>query len=127
MDISDYRFTQTHEWVHLREGLAFVGISDHAQEEITDVVYVDLPAVGGTVRAGDELLMVDSVKASFSIYAPVGGVIEEVNLALADDPGMINSSPYGDGWLVAIRADNPSEIEKLMTEEEYQAFLATGA
>lgn len=127
MDISEYRFTETHEWVALKDGLAVVGISDHAQEEITDVVYVDLPAEGGTVKAGDELLMVDSVKASFSIYAPLGGVIEKVNQALSDDPGLVNSSPYQDGWMVAIRANNPAEMEELMTEEEYEAFLATGA
>lgn len=123
MNLTDYGFSQTHEWVVVKNGLAYVGISDHAQQEITDVVSVDLPAAGTKVRAGDELLLVDSVKSSFSIYAPVSGVVAKVNEDLADHPELVNESPYEDGWLVALEPSDPSEVDDLMTESDYQEFL----
>lgn len=125
MDLSEYRFTESHEWVHIKDGLAYVGISDHAQQEITDVVFVDLPDVGKQVKAGDELLLVDSVKASFSIYAPVGGQVARINEQLADQPDLINSSPYEAGWMVAVEASNLRELNELMTDSQYEQFLAT--
>ncbi|MCC6484928.1 MAG: glycine cleavage system protein GcvH [Armatimonadetes bacterium] len=123
-DLNDYRFTETHEWVHLREdGLFYVGITDHAQEEITDIVFVDLPESGRVVNAGDELLLVDSVKASFSIYAPVSGTVERSNEALANSPELVNSSPYEDGWLVALKPSDTADTDSLMTHDQYLAFV----
>ncbi len=125
MSLSGCRFTETHEWVCEKNGLLYVGISDHAQEEITDVVFVDLPEVGKEVLADDELLMIDSVKASFSIYAPVSGRIAKVNEELADRPELVNESCYEEGWLVALEAADPSETESLMTPKEYDQFVSS--
>lgn len=123
-NLKDYRFTETHEWVHTREdGLAYVGVTDYAQEEITSVVYVELPQPGVRVNAGDELLLIDSVKASFSIYAPLSGEIKRTNQALADKPDLVNEQPYDDGWLVALEPSDPGQAESLMTHEQYRAFL----
>ncbi|MEJ5297563.1 MAG: glycine cleavage system protein GcvH [Armatimonadota bacterium] len=124
MDLSDYRFTESHEWVQVREGLAYVGITDHAQEQITDITAVELPAEGKTVKAGDEIALVDSVKSTFSIFAPVGGKIVRVNESVVEDPSIVNTSPYGEGWLVAIEMSDPSEIDALMDESEYEELIA---
>jgi glycine cleavage system H protein len=102
-----------------------VGISDHAQKEVTDVVYVEVPKTGKTLKAGDEATTIESVKAAFSIYAPVSGTLVKANTDLEKDPGLVNQSPYDKGWMFAIEMTNPSEVEKLMTEEQYQAFLKT--
>ena len=126
MLLDGYRFTETHEWVKVNEanGIARVGITDHAQEEITDVVFVDLPEAGSTVAKGGELMFVGSVKASFSIYAPISGRISAVNEALAEHPELVNGSPYEDGWMVEIEPSGLSELESLMDEDAYQSFLA---
>jgi glycine cleavage system H protein len=124
MDLSGYRFTESHEWVQVRDGLAYVGITDHAQEQITDITAVELPPEGKTVKAGDEIALVDSVKSTFSIFAPVGGKVARVNQAAVEDPSIVNSSPYEDGWLVAIEMSDPSEIEALMDESEYEELIA---
>lgn len=127
MDFEDFRFTKTHEWVKLAgDGLAYIGITDHAQEEITDVVFVDLPDEGRAVGPGDELLLVDSVKASFSIYAPIGGTVAKRNEELGEDPGLVNSSPYDKGWMVALEPSGQGLAESLMTASEYDAFVASG-
>lgn len=122
-DLTGYRFTKTHEWVQMRGDLAYVGITDHAQEEITDLVSVEFPDVGWSAIAGDELLLVDSVKSTFSIYAPVPGTVAKVNEAIASNPGIVNTSPYEDGWMVALEGPSESDLQSLMTEEEYLAFL----
>ena len=121
------RYTQSHEWIRLEGKLGYVGISDHAQKEVTDVVYVELPKIGKVVKAGEEATTLESVKAAFSIYAPVSGVVAKVNTALEGDPGLINKSPYEQGWIFALEVENPSEVTGLMTEEQYQEFLKSGA
>lgn len=125
MNLNDYRFTETHEWVHVQDGLAYVGITDHAQEEITDVVYVELPEVGGKASKGEELLLIDSVKASFSIYSPVSGVIEQVNDLLSEQPELVNESPYEEGWMVAVKPADTSELNGLLTHDDYQQQLVS--
>ena len=121
MEPQDLRFAKSHEWI-APDGT--VGISDHAQEEITDVVFVELPKIGRTVRAEDACAVVESVKAAFDIYAPVAGAIVAVNDAVSGDPGALNRSPFGEGWIFRIQVTDPSERDKLMTYEQYQAFVA---
>ncbi|OVE75772.1 glycine cleavage system protein H [bacterium F11] len=114
------KYTKSHEWLS-PDGT--VGLSDHAQKEITDVVFVDLPKVGKDVKAGEAIAVVESVKAAFDIYAPVSGKISKVNDSLSKDPSLVNKSPYGEGWLYAIERSNSSEDAGLMSHEEYQEFL----
>lgn len=118
--LNELRFAKSHEWIN---GEGRVGISDHAQKEITDVVFVELPKVGRSVKAGEPCTTVESVKAAFDIYAPVSGTISKVNEALSKDPGLINKEPYGAGWLFEIQASNPSEKNALMTSEAYDKFI----
>lgn len=125
--MSDLRYAKSHEWLRVENNVGVVGISDHAQHEVTDVVYVDVPKTGKVVKAGDEVATMESVKAAFSIYAPVSGTLVRANGALTDDPGLINRSPLGDGWMFAIEMSNPAEIQSLMTESQYQDFLKSGA
>ena len=119
MDPKDLRFAKSHEWI-AADGT--VGVSDFAQQEITDVVYVELPKTGRTVRAEDPCAVVESVKAAFDIYAPVGGTIVAVNDSVTADPGSLNRSPYGEGWIFRIQMSDPAERDKLMSYEQYQAF-----
>jgi len=123
----DCRFAKTHEWVHLHGDRARVGISDHAQKEITDVVFVELPKLGRAVKAGESCAIVESVKAAFDIYAPVSGQVVAVNDGLGGDPGALNRSPYDQGWLFEIKTSDASESKALMAHEEYQAFLKAAA
>jgi glycine cleavage system H protein len=118
--LSELRFAKSHEWIN-SEGR--VGISNHAQSEITDVVFVELPKSGRAVKTGEACAVVESVKAAFDIYAPVSGTISKVNEALSKDPGLINREPYGSGWLFEIQAANPSEKEALMTSDNYEKFI----
>lgn len=118
-DPKQCKFTKSHEWVS-PEGT--VGISDHAQTEITDVVFVDLPKVGKEVKAGEAVAVVESVKAAFDIYAPVSGKISKINDAVSKDPAVVNKSPYENGWLFAIEKSG-NEDSKLMSEDEYKKFL----
>lgn len=117
------RYTKSHEWVRVDGKIAYVGISDHAQREVTDVVYVEVPKTGKALKAGDEATTIESVKAAFSIYAPVSGTLVQANSELEKDPGLINQSPYDKGWMFAIEMSDPSEADALMTEEQYAAFL----
>jgi glycine cleavage system H protein len=113
------RFTKTHEWIST-DGT--VGISDHAQKEITDVVFVELPKVGKEFKAGEACAVVESVKAAFDIYAPVSGKVVKVNATVGKNPGIVNQSPYGDGWLFTL--ENTSEAgAKLMSHADYETFL----
>jgi glycine cleavage system H protein len=125
--VSNRRYTQTHEWIRVEGNLGYVGISDHAQKEVTDVVYVEMAKVGKALKAGEEATTLESVKAAFSIYAPVSGTVSKVNNALEGDPGLINKSPYENGWIFALELANPSEVNNLMTEDQYQQFLKSGA
>src|SRR4051812_44973947 len=120
------RYAKSHEWIRVEGNTGIVGISDHAQHEVTDVVYVEVPKTGKTVKAGDEVTAIESVKAAFSIYAPVSGTVTRANAELEKDPGLINKSPYKKGWMFAIKMTTPAEADNLMTEDQYQAFIKSG-
>ena len=121
---TDLHYCPSHEWVRLAGDIATVGISDHAQEELTDVVFVELPALGRTLDAGDPTAVVESVKAASDIYAPVGGEIVEVNPDVEADPSLVNTDPYGNGWIFKIRVTNPDEVASLMDAAAYQAHIS---
>ena len=121
------RYMKSHEWVVLEGDQAQVGISDHAQSEITDVVFVDLPKVGRKVKQGEACCVVESVKAAFDIYAPVSGSVAEVNAAVTKDPSIVNQSPYEKGWLFKLSGFNKADRDKLMSHAQYQDFLKTAA
>lgn len=124
---SDLRFAEGHEWVSQEEeGVVKVGISDHAQNQLGDLVYVELPEEGDTFSKGDTVAVVESVKAASDIYAPVSGEVVVVNNALEDSPEIINNDPYGDGWLFSIRMDDPSEVDELMDAEAYGEMIDEG-
>jgi len=117
------RYAKSHEWIRVEGNSGIIGISDHAQKEVTDVVYVETPKIGKAVKAGEEATTMESVKAAFSIYAPVSGTISKVNAMLEGDPGLINRSPYDEGWILAIEMTHPADLNQLMTEEQYLEFL----
>jgi glycine cleavage system H protein len=117
-DLSGYRFTPTHEWVRREGERATVGISDHAQAQLGDVIFLDLPAVGARLTAGQRFGAVESVKAASDLYAPVSGTVSEVNEELATTPEQVNSSPYEDGWMLRLRDVSEGEVE-LMDEATY--------
>jgi glycine cleavage system H protein len=117
------RYTKDHEWVRVDGDTGTVGITDHAQEELGDIVYVDLPRQGAQMQQSASLGSVESVKAVSEIYSPVSGEVTEVNAALADAPEKLNDDPYGEGWLVKIRLGSAGEVEQLMTAADYQAYV----
>ena len=122
---SELKYASSHEWVRLEEdGSVTVGITDHAQEALGDVVFVELPQEGDTLAAGDEAGVVESVKAASDIYAPVGGEVIAANSALEDEPETVNSDPYNDGWFYKLKPSDPAEIEKLLSASDYQQHLA---
>ncbi len=121
--MSDLRYSDEHEWVRVEGDVAIVGISDHAQEQLGDVVFVELPAIGKTVERGGEAAVVESVKAASEVYAPVSGEVVAVNEPLNDDPALVNRSPTEDGWFLKIRMRDPSEIDRLMDEAAYLKFI----
>ena len=123
----ELRYTKTHEWVRQERGEARVGITSHAQEELRDVVFVELPAVGKTVKQGEAVAVVESVKAAFEIYAPVSGTVTKANDALQNTPQLVNQGCYGQGWFFAIRPSVSEEISALMPAEEYGKLIATQA
>lgn len=118
---AELKYAPSHEWVRVDGDVATVGITDHAQDALGDLVYVELPDVGDTVAAQDEAGVVESVKAASDIYAPVSGEIIAVNDALTDSPEIINSDPYHDGWMYKIRMSDPAELEDLLSAEDYDA------
>ena len=118
-----FRYTKEHEWVHAQGDTAVVGITDHAQSELGDIVYVDLPKVGAKVEAGKSLGSVESVKAVSDIYSPASGEVTDVNQSLADAPEKLNADPHGAGWLVKLRLTHPQETQSLMTAADYQAYI----
>lgn len=122
--MSDRLYTKDHEWVDVDGDIATVGISDHAQEQLGDVVFVELPEVGRAVAQNEDAAVVESVKAASEVYAPLSGEIVEVNEMLAEDPAQVNADPYGMGWFMRIRMDDPSELDELMDEDAYKDFLA---
>jgi glycine cleavage system H protein len=117
------RYTKDHEYIRVEGDAGIVGISDYAQAQLGDVVYVELPSVGKTLAKGDEAAVVESVKAASEVYAPVSGEVVEVNSDLEASPGAVNEDAAGRGWFVKIRLTDPGELEGLMTEEQYQEFV----
>jgi len=120
---SDLKYAKSHEWVRVSGDVATVGITDHAQHELTDVVFVELPAVGRQVKAGDPCAVVESVKTASDIYSPVSGEVVEVNKAAADNPGLVNTEPYEGGWFYKIKLSNAVELNSLLTPESYKAQI----
>lgn len=120
---SELKFLSTHEWVLVEGDVATVGVSDHAQELLGDLVYVELPDVGSSVAAGDSVAVIESVKAASDTYAPVTGEIVEVNTDLVDAPDRINDDPYGDGWMYKIAMEDPEEVESLLDADAYAVSI----
>ena len=126
MTPEDSRYAKSHEYINVEGEVGTIGITDYAQKELGDVVFVELPQVGTQLEAGDELGSIESVKAVSELFAPVGGEIVEVNERLAEKPELVNTDPYGDGWMVRIKVSDPSEADELlMTAEEYDEYVET--
>jgi glycine cleavage system H protein len=119
------RYTEEHEWVVVTGDLAVVGITAFAAEELGDITYVELPAVGKTVKKGESLCVIESVKAASDVFSPVSGAVAEVNGDLENDPGIVNASPEEKGWICKMSGVSQAEVDKLMTAEQYAAFTAT--
>ncbi len=121
--MSQIKFTKEHEWVILEQNTAVIGITNHAQEQLGDVVFVELPQVGETIVKDKQMAVVESVKAASEVYAPLSGKIIEVNSSLATSPELVNNSPEKDGWFIKITPENIQEFDTLMTKEEYDNFI----
>ncbi len=120
---SEYKYTKDHEWVLVVGNEATVGITEFAQSELGELVFVDLPSVGQAVEQNGALCVVESTKAASDVYAPISGIVAVVNEALQDEPGLVNTSPYGDGWMVKIRDFSQEEVSALMSADEYKALV----
>lgn len=118
-------FTKEHEWIRVEGDVATVGISDHAQEALGDIVFAEVPDGGRSVSKGDDAAVVESVKAASDVYAPVSGDVIEGNSALADDPSLINRDPEGEGWFFKLKLSDPSELDGLMGESDYREWVKT--
>jgi len=125
--MSQTRYTREHEWVRLDGAIATVGITDHAQTALGDIVFVELPEPGREVAAGEECAVVESVKAASDIYAPLAGRISETNAVLADDPALINRDPAGEGWFFRLTVADPAAFDALLDDAAYAAFVAESA
>jgi glycine cleavage system H protein len=117
---ADLKYAKSHEWVRLSGDMATVGISDHAQHELTDIVFVELPDAGKQFKSGEACAVVESVKTASDIYSPLSGQIVETNKAVVDNPALVNSEPYGSGWFFKIKLSNPAEAAALLSPEQYQ-------
>jgi glycine cleavage system H protein len=117
---ADLKYTKSHEWVRVSGDTATIGISDHAQHELTDIVFVELPDKGRKVKAGEACAVVESVKTASDIYSPVSGEILETNKMVVDDPALANSEPYAEGWFFKIKLSNPAELSALLSTEDYR-------
>lgn len=116
---ADLKYAKSHEWVRVSGGVATVGITDHAQHELTDVVFVELPEVGRKVNAGEACAVVESVKTASDIYSPVSGEITEINKTVVDNPALVNTAPYSGGWFYKVKLSNPAEVNSLMAPDQY--------
>ena len=124
MDFPDeLKYTEEHEWVLVEDDIATIGITDFAQDQLGDVVFVELPEIGDQLEAGKPLGVVESVKAVSDVYAPISGEVVEINNDLPDEPEMLNTSPYDDGWMIKIKLDDSGEVDDLMDAAAYQEFL----
>ena len=121
--MTETRYTEDHEWVRLEADVVTCGITDYAQEQLGDVVFVELPAVGATYSVGDEAAVVESVKAAAEVYAPVAGEVVAVNDAIVDDPAIVNSDAMGQGWFFKLKLADTNVIDSMMTQEAYKSFL----
>ncbi len=124
---SDLKYAREHEWVRVDGDTATIGISDFAQDQLGEVVYVDLPSEGDEVTAGDTFGEIESVKSVSELYAPVSGEVVKVNEALEDTPETVNEDPYGDGWMIVVRISDPSQVDDLMDAGAYEAFVSEEA
>lgn len=120
---TDLRFSKSHEWVRVNGDVATIGITDHAQHELTDVVFVELPNVGRKVKSGEACAVVESVKTASDIYSPVSGDVVGVNKAAVDNPALVNTAPFGEGWFFQVKLSNAAEVEGLLTPEGYRAQI----
>ena len=121
---AELKYAETHEWVRLEDdGTVVVGITDHAQDALGDIVYIELPEVGATADSGAEVAVVESVKAASDIYSPISGEIVEINSALEDQPETVNQSPFADGWLFKVKLIEPEDIQALMSADDYQSVV----
>src|SRR5438105_7105683 len=123
MTPEDSRYPKSHEYIHVEGAVGTIGITDYAQKELGDVVFVELPTVGSQLEAADELGSIESVKAVSELFAPVTGEVVEVNEALKEKPELVNTDPYGDGWMIKVKLADPSEFDELMSAEEYEEFV----
>ncbi len=120
---NDLKYTESHEWLKLKGDLAQIGITDHAQSELTDIVFVELPSVGKEVKKGEELCVVESVKSVSEIFSPISGKVSKVNDKLEDTPETVNESPYNEGWLVELEVQDKSEIDSLLDADSYKKTI----
>ena len=123
MTPEDSRYAKSHEYVHVEGGVGTIGITDYAQKELGDVVFVELPQVGAELEQGDELGSIESVKAVSELFSPVSGEVVEVNEALVEKPELVNTDPYGDGWMIRVKLATPEEVDELMDAEEYEEYV----
>lgn len=123
---TELKYAKSHEWVRVESDLATIGITDHAQHELTDVVFVELPEVGRKLKAGEPCAVVESVKTASDIYSPISGEIVEVNQAVSENPALVNTEPYAGGWLIKARVANPNELNALLSPDQYNGQI-TGA
>jgi len=123
MSLDELRFTKDHEWASIREGVALIGVTDYAQKQLGDVVFVELPAVGRRLAQGEAFGVVESVKAVSDLFSPLSGEVIEVNQALIDSPQLINADPYHEGWMIKVRIAKADEIKGLMSSEDYESYL----
>ena len=123
MTPEDSRYAKSHEYVHVEGETGTIGITDYAQKELGDVVFVELPQVGTELEQGDEMGSIESVKAVSELFAPVSGQVVEVNEALTDKPELVNTDPYGDGWMIKVKVVNADEVDELMSAEEYEEYI----
>lgn len=123
---ADLKFAKSHEWVRLAGDIATVGITDHAQHELTDVVFVELPELHKKLKAGDPCAVVESVKTASDVYSPVSGEVTEINKTVVDNPALVNTAPYETGWFYKIKLSNPSELNALLGPEQYKTQITGG-
>lgn len=126
VELEKLRFTKTHEWLRVEGNIGYIGITDYAQKEIQDIAFVELPSLDKEFSKGQEAAVVESVKAAFSLYAPVSGKVVKVNEEVEKDPSLVNKSPYEVGWLYALEIKDKSEIDALLTYNEYLEFIKEG-
>lgn len=123
---TDYLYSKDHEWIRVEDDLCVLGITDFAQQELGEVVFVELPEIGSVFDANDELGTIESVKAVAEVYTPVAGEVIEVNEAVTEDPELVNEDPHGDGWLLKIRFSSAADLKSLMNAEKYEEFVKSG-